>query len=359
VALAVAVSCLPDLEVAPLPGACGNGAVALDDGAACDPGDGSLGCSATCQIVCDGGVVDDATNHCYFWTQPVISLDMAIQNGCGVSAHPVSFVDLAELTFVVSNAKGILNASSGGSWLALEKGQVNDAGYTTYYAPNLQVPGWAASCVGCFAYTDASDIPLNINVQQCVDWKHLLTSQWYQAACTLGITDAGVQNTSNVLCEREPPGSFSAPCTDDASAGNICIEVPVTHTTKRYELAGVPADFSLAQSGCVALKGSLVHFESAAEREEVVTEVERSMATDFWIGLAFDADAGTWTWVDGTAAPYVFPTPWGDLEPSMNAPGVAAAIHIEPLSSALSYTTRLARAEDSSTLLPYVCEFAK
>ncbi len=355
----VVLSCLPDLDLPPPPGLCGNGAVDLDDGAACDPGDGSvIGCSATCQILCEGGIVDDATNHCYFWTPPVISLDMAIQAGCGAGGHPVSYVDYAELSFVASNAKNLPGAIMGGSWIALEKGQPNDAGYNTYYAPNLELPGWAASCIGCFADTDASDIPINNSVQQCVDWKRVLTSQWTQAGCTLGLNDGGVQNTNAVLCEREPPGSFSAPCTDDASAGNLCIEVPVTHTTKRYELAGTPADFSVAQTNCGTLGGALVHFETAAEREEVVAEVERSMSTDFWIGLIFDADAGAWTWVDGTPAPYVFPTPWGDLEPSMTT-GAAAKIHIEPLSSVLSYTTRLARAEDSSTVLPYVCEFAK
>lgn len=361
-ALAITLSCLPGLTVdggvGPPVGACGSGVVDLDDGEACDPGDaGAVGCSSSCQVVCEGGVIDDATSHCYYWTPPVNAIDTAVAS-CGSSAHPVSFVDLAELTFVAEGTKNLPFAATGASWLALEKtGELNDAGFWTYYAPNLPLPGWAASCIGCYGFTDASDfdLPSNGTPQTCVEWRSALTRNWEQTGCTLGVNDAGVQNLNTVLCEREPPGAFSSPCTDEASAGNICIEVPVTHATKRYELAGTPENFTRAQTLCASLGGSLVHFLSGAEREEVVAEVVRSAPGDasFWIGLTFDSDAGAWTWVDGTPALDVFPTPWADLEPSMSTG--AAAIQIDNT----SFSTRLARAEDALTPLPYICEFAR
>ncbi len=353
-----ATSCLPDLTVVPIPPGCGNGVADLDDGEACDPGDaGALGCSASCAIVCEAGVVDDATSHCYFWTPPVLSLDDAIQV-CGAhGAHPVHFVDMAELSFVAANTsqKTLENAAPGASWLALEKGVPNDAGLVTYnLAPIVtQLPGWASSCTGCFAYTDAADIPLSTNLiaAPCVNWRHALNLTWTQAACTLGVTDAG-QVTNPVLCEREPPGSFSAPCNTDA--GGTCIEVPLTHATKRYELASVPANFTNAESACAARGGMLVKFDSSAEREEVVAEVLRATSADFWIGLYFDSTAIAWMWVDKTPAPLAPPTPWADLEPAISV-GAAAAIHSE----LNSYSTRLARAEDQASVLPYVCQFSK
>jgi len=357
-ALVTAVSCLPDLTLAPATGQCGSGVVNLDDGEACDPGDaGALGCTTSCQIQCEGGVIDDATSHCYFWTPPVLSLDMAVQTCGNLNAHPVSFVDMTELSFIATATKGLPNASNGASWLALEKGLVNEAGLETYYTPLITpLPGWASSCIGCFAYTDASDIPLPGTgiPAPCVNWRHSLTSPWTQGGCTLGVTDAG-QTTNNVLCEREPPGIFSMPCESDASAASTCIEVPMTHTTKRYELAAVPAIFDIARSTCSTRGGQLVRFDTAAEREEVVTEVRRVTNADFWIGLFYDTTKTAWSWVDGTLAPYASPTPWADLEPSMSADGFAAAIHSEQG----SFTTHLARAQDATTVLLYMCQFAK
>jgi hypothetical protein len=346
-------ACLPDLPTPP-PAACGSGTVDLDDGEACDPGPGeagSTGCNRLCQVDCDGGVVDDASNHCYFWVSGVGSLDLATQACLGLGAHIVSFVDMTELSFVAGNTKTLDNAVTGGSWAALERYSTPDeAGHTLYYVPNEQLPGWASSCAGCFAYTDAADIPLptNNNPGSCVYWRHALSTSWVQANCNLGFDDAGVQNTNSVLCEREPPGSFSAPCAGDAN-GRTCIEVPVTHTKKRYELSP-SGTFDNARGDCTSRGGILVHFASAAEREEVSTEVARSIATtDFWIGLSFDDDAGVWTWADGSTGG---PFPWADLEPSSNAG--AAAIHFDngPM-------TNLAYASDRTTTHPYVCEFAK
>jgi hypothetical protein len=359
----VLAHCLPDLPPTPPP-TCGSGIVDLEDGETCDPGDASAqGCNAFCQVQCEGGVVDDATNHCYFWTQPVVdSIDLANNVCAAFAAHPVSFVDTAELQFVAAASKGLPNAVGGASWTALEHNpSKNDAGDSTFYVTfsSPQLPGWAASCPGCFAYTDASDIPLppNNTSYPCVDWKHSLTTGWVQAPCSTVLSDAGTQTAVSVLCEREPPGSFSTKCPDDAVA-RTCIEVPVTRSKKRYDLS--PAGtFQFAKNDCATRGGVLVHFQSAAEREEVVAEVRHATNNDFWIGLYYDVGKSGWWWVDGSAAPAVFPTPWADMEPQVNADMYAAAIHFAAPSEPSAYTTNLAHATDVTLTLPYVCEFAK
>jgi hypothetical protein len=355
VLVAAVFACLPDLPPPPPP-KCGSGLVDLEHGETCDPGDaGTIGCTPFCQVTCEGGVVDDATSHCYFWTQAVPSLDYATQHTCAdLNAHPVSFVDPDELAFVVGSTKNLPDWA-GASWVGLERGPTNDAGLNTYFAAFSEphVPGWAATCPGCFGYTDASDfaLPANMNSYPCVNWRHTLATGWVQTPCTLAVTDAG-QLTNNVLCEREPPGSFSATCADAST--RTCIAVPVTRATKRYDVSPA-AIYDVARNDCMMRGGQLVHFASGAEREEVSAEVERSViaAGDFWIGLYFDTGAKTWKWVDDAAAPPMFPTPWADLEPT--DAGIGAAIHIEPG----SYTTHLAHAADSTVTHPYVCEFAK
>jgi hypothetical protein len=97
----------------------------------------------------------------------------------------------------------------------------------------------------------------------------------------------------------------------------------------------------------------LVHFDSSAEREEVIAEVaQQIVGGDVWIGLAWDASSGAWAWLDGTPAPPVFPTPWADSEPSVNAG--AATIHVEYG----RYDTRLARAQpDTTATFRSICQY--
>jgi hypothetical protein len=349
----VGLACLPDL-VASKPDAdaaqanpCGDGVVDLD-AEQCDPGadDAAFGCTQTCVVDCDGGVVDPATNHCYFWTTVTDSIDHA-EFYCSLpSAHLVSFADQDELSFVGPATKNLANApdGGGGSWAWLQKtGGTNDAGLETYYVPNTTIydlPGWAASCPGCFANADGGDgggfALAGQNPQLCVFWKKGPQQGWVQQVCTFG------GNTVTPLCEREPPGAFSAPCAD---GGNTCIRVPRTSSTKRYELTATASTFDNARTACASRGGILAHFESGAEREEVIAEVARIIGPggDVWIGLAFDPDAGAWMWDDGAPAPPVFPTPWADNEPSV-AQG-AATIHLE----LGRYDTRLARAQADTT----------
>lgn len=353
VAVLAAFACLPDLSVAPTNVPCGNGVVELD-AEACDPGDaGTLGCSAKCAVECEGGVVDPKTNHCYFWTTSVISFDDG-EHACEQSgAHMVSFVDDDEWTFVSQSAVPL--TAGGSTWLALQKGSgVNEAGITTYFSP-LGFPGWSASCPGCYALADGGDadipLPTSGKAQVCVNWKRTLTSTWVQAACSLGTTDAGVQNTAAVLCEREPPGAFAAPCPGDASA-DLCIEVPTTRGKKRYELVTAALDFDNARAGCESRGGTLVHFESSAEREEVVDAIAAFIKTNpVWIGLYWDTTASAWKWTDGTNAPTAFPTPWGDLEPIVM--DQAAAIRVD-----VTFDTRLAHVIDTTTVAASICQLA-
>ncbi len=350
VAVIVAISCLPDLELAGTQnGSCGNGVVDLDKGEACDPGDGgATGCTSTCQVDCDGGAIDPKSSHCYFWIENVVAIDDAI-NGCNVAGgHLVSFVDLEELTAVVANSKKLIGAPDGGAtWLALEKtGDTNDAGLTTYYFPPLGevFPGWSASCPGCFALADGgdADLPLGGTLpQDCVNWRRTTGASFTQGVCTL--TTAGP-----VLCEREPSGAFSESC-DDAST-DLCIEVPWTAGQKKYVFVSQGKTFDLATADCVARGGMLAHFESSAEREEVIRELPIT-GGNVWIGLAFDSEAGAWSWLDGTPASTV--PLWADGEPSMN--GTSAVIEIDRS----RFDTRLAQAADPTNTFQYICQLPK
>jgi hypothetical protein len=358
----VGLACLPDLvlsqpdadaDAAPAK-PCGDGVVDLD-AEQCDPGsdDAAIGCTATCALDCDGGLVDPSTNHCYFWTTPTDTFDNARQYCQLANSHLVGFADQDELTFVGPGTKNLDGApDSGGSWVWLQKfGVPNEAGVDTYYVPGaIDIPGWASTCPGCFAQADGGDAGsfayAGQNPQFCVFWKRGPLQGWVQQVCSF------TGNTYPALCEREPLGAFASACPDDG--GNTCIRVPRTAATKRYELTQTASSFDNARAACASRGGILARFESGAEREEVIAEVARvlGLGGDVWIGLAFDTDAGAWMWDDGTPAPPVFPTPWADLEPSV-AQG-AATIHLE----LGRYDTRLARAQgDTTATFRALCQF--
>jgi hypothetical protein len=358
VALAVAFACLPDLEVAVVPTAtCGDGVVDLEQGEACDPGDAGtpvVGCAPTCQIDCEGGAIDPLSNHCYFWIDGVDSILEAITDCNNANAHLVSFVDLQELQFVVSNGRNLPGApDSGATWLALTKGQLDDAGIQTYLTlGGVDLPGWSASCAGCFALADGGDADLPLggaSPQDCVNWRRSTTASFTQGVCTL-------TTTGPILCEREPAGAFASPC-DDASS-DLCIEVPRTFAAlphKKYVFVSRAVDFANAASDCITRGGMLAHFESSAEREEVIGEIVNVVGDqqvfNVWIGLSFDDEGGAWTWLDGTPATAV--PLWADGEPSMSSG--AASIEIDRD----RFDTRLAQAQDPASTNGYVCQFAK
>ncbi|HEY1954866.1 MAG TPA: C-type lectin domain-containing protein [Polyangiaceae bacterium] len=362
--IAAAAACLPDLALFQPDGgdaavagpSCGDGIVELDSGEQCDPDAGVIGCTASCTIDCDGGVVDDASGHCYFWVPNVDSTLFASNQCSAAGGHIVSFVDPTEMLFVLNQTKSLPSAAPGASWLSLlQLVTSNDAGATVYSSGLAATPGWAYTCPGCYAAVEAGaqDIqrPTSGNPQPCVDWRKS-GGPWVQTACSLGFDDAGDLNKSSALCEREPPGSFATPCAS-SDAGDICAEIPRTFGKKRYVL-GPPRAFDVARAECTARGGVLAHFQSSAEREQAVLAVSPFLVTsDFWIGLAFDDDAGAWRWDDGAAAPPQFPTPWADLEPSVNAG--AASIHLD----VGAFDTALAHAQfDTMQTFQYLCQLA-
>ena len=355
-------SCLPDL-VLPSPDAdagptrfCGDGIVDLD-AEQCDPGanDAALGCTQSCKLDCEGGVVDPQSSHCYFWTTATDTLEHA-STYCSIpGGHLVGFADGDELAFVASSTKTITGApdGGGGSWAWLQKtGTLNDAGLETYYVPGaagVDLPGWAASCPGCYANDDGGDgggfALAGQNPQFCVFWRRSASQGWLQQVCSF------TGNTVTPLCEREPPGAFSAQCPDDA--GNTCIRVPRTAKTKRYELTLTAGSFDNARALCAARGGALARFDSGAtrrgHRRGRARARSRRRRMD-WSRLRHEREH--LDWVDGTPAPAVFPTPWADGEPSVNAG--AATIHLE----LGRYDTRLAHAQaDTTATYRALCEF--
>ncbi len=366
--MVLAIACLPDL-VGPTTSSnkCGDGIVDLAQGEACDPGDSAaIGCTSKCQIECDGGAIDPTTDHCYFWAPPVQLKDNGVSECKDNSAHVVHFASLQELQLVISKCKTLPGVpDSGATWLALEKGGMPAEGGVQTYTPatgyELDLPGWSAACPGCFASIDGGDADIPIatgNGGSCVFWRRATALSWFQSDCDLLTTELPI------LCEREPAGRFSQPCADlpeaGADASGTCIAIryspPPPKPKKRYVLQANAASWAEAAGACAGLGtgAQLAIFQAPEEREEVANEVERYLAGgagDVWLGLLFNDEGGAWTWIDGTAAPAAYPTPWGDGEPDGGS-GSRGALRMSPG----VYDTKLVHAVDGATPLPYLCE---
>ena len=282
----VGLACLPDLVLsnadadAAQAKPCGDGVVDLD-AEQCDPGpDAALGCTATCVIDCDGGIVNPSTNHCYFWTTTTDTIDHA-STYCnlagGPNAHLVGFADQDELSFVGPGTKNLANApdGGGGTWAWLEKtGGTNDAGYETYYVPSVlgaTLPGWVASCPGCFANADGGDgggfSYAGQNPQVCVFWK----KGPRRVGCSRSVRSG---ETPYAVVRARAAGAFSAPCPD--GGWHTCIRVPRTASDEALRAHGRRLRASTTRaSACASRGGMLARFESGAEREEVIAEVAR------------------------------------------------------------------------------------
>jgi hypothetical protein len=351
--LLVGLACLPDLTLNTNQSTCGNGVVDLRLGEACDFGDADAsGCTQACQLVCEGGVIDPLTNHCYLWAPAEPNKDRAKNDCLLMGGHVVHFVSTDELQFVITRSKTLPGApDGGGTWLALEQDIILDSGlqsYSAFSGYDLDVPGWSAQCPGCYAFVDGGDgdIPLGGagNTASCVFWRRSVTSSWIQAQCDLG------NGTQVTLCEREPAGRFSQPC----DAG-VCMEVRYTYHQKRYVLGGLTQglSFSDASNTCSSIGGQLAMLKTPEEREEVAAEVAAHVPSgDVWIGLVYSDTASAWTWSDGTEVPTSFPSPWGDMEPALGSGG-RGVLRMAPT----LYDTRLAHTRvDGTAALPYVCE---
>jgi hypothetical protein len=308
---------LETLDLAPLPPPplCGNGLIDRDAGEACDPGEaGAVGCTATCKIDCgDGGLVDEATAHCYFLPAEQQRDYMNASMDCLMaSAHPVTFTSPRELDVVAAWAPTALP----GFWIGFVKSS-DSAGYIAD-SPHDE-PGWeATNCTGCYAATFDGGIPRSAafdagTATACViapAVPKLGDKPWLQWTC-----DA-VGTGPRTVCEREPPGSSTQACN-----GAFCVDLAFTHGAKRYLLFAQPATGDAAEAQCAQFPGGLlVTLDSPEEREELWSEIASAdpSITQIWIGLALDADAGgSWTWSDGTplGADGGPPVPWGDKQP--------------------------------------------
>jgi hypothetical protein len=158
---------------------------------------------------------------------------------------------------------------------------------------------------------------------------------WTQSICETRIDGGRFGRLS--ICEREPIGTRTVPCSQGA-----CFTVAATTnaaTTKHYVLFGVVADASAAVQACQTLGGQaqLVVFQSPEEREQVGYELGRQTVIsdgggrDYWIGLG--SDGGLWTWdgPGGIASP-----PWALNQPTDG--GARAYVIVQPgtLSSELA-----------------------
>lgn len=354
---ALALACLPDLVVLPLPPpTCGDGVVDLDRGEECDPGDagpaGANGCTAGCTVDCTGGFVDPKSSHCYYWSTSATSKDFA-EHFCGAppnGGHVVTFTSFEELVFVTSQAQGAKvrgapDAAGYNAWSALELAQPLNAPGTPSYANDGEL-GWGRDCAGCWARIDdpdATTFPPRTDggaTGECATWSKATKVPWYTSLCDLGAI------VRPVLCEREPAGDFTRACPD-----GTCIAVRTTFAQKSYVLVRSPVTADVAESNCQKLGGRLVVFATREEREELLGVVEGTGVTEAWIGLSRDSAASPWKWDEGSDLSK-YPLPWGNLEPRATE-GARAYVTLDRS----RYDTRAAHADDDAAAArPYLCE---
>lgn len=323
---------------------CGDGVIQLSEGEQCDPGvvteAGSGGCSATCQMMCKGGLVWDRNHHCYQQVDPPAARITTAEGECG-GGHVVTFASEAELDTVA----GAIDA--GTFWVGLLQA------FNRYDSLWKLEPGWSPACPGCFAHTSHPTSPLPGADAGCVSGSSDLSRDWQQADCT---GNGGV-NRLHVLCELEPPGRLSSFC----DAG-ICFDVVFTAGTKHYVLVRTATNGDTAEANCRAMGGSLVVLQSRDEREQIWWELGRlpgGVATPsaIWIGLSLpdggSADAAAdWIW-DDDAGEDAYPSPWGERQPKAGTTRRAYLLNFTGPPTILDET--LAR-DQTVTNLAYVCQ---
>lgn len=369
-------ACLPDLETlpasAPPPSSvltgetiCGDGLIDLSgpDAEACDPGEaGAPGCTRSCTIDCDGGVIDPSTNHCYQLAGNATDYEAALRS-CGKNSHLVTFSGEPERAFV---AAAFAAKTSSAMWVGLQERSIEHGTYTSVRS-NVE-PGWAPDCSGCFAHLDpdASDIPARgVDAGSCIeeglDDGGAATADhgsYFKVPCVQA-------NARAVVCEREPPGASIEPC-----SGGFCAVIQKTKDSKRYFYGPAPVSAAEAATSCANLGGRLAVFDSTEERESVIAEVQRVVQAtgNVWIGLSTsgapfaDPDGGgasSYRW-DDDASESSKPSVWGKGEPKNSAGGARAAALVLLLSdSPLDLDLQLARATPvtDDQLLPFLCEY--
>jgi hypothetical protein len=360
-ATAVALSCLPDLaaippapavlvDAGPPPNPCGDGVIDIEAGEQCDPGESDAGaqCTSTCTVVCEGGLYDDASGHCYTFASPALKFDDAHSKCLGLGGHLVTFVSEDEYAKVAS----WYPPDGGVFWVGLSY----DLSAFEYKSESDKEPGWLAPdrCPGCYAHLDAGADAFptaSPGLKVClVAAPKSFATPWYQAQGTVAPQVFPV----GVVCEREPLGAYGQPCN-----GGTCIVLRKTLAEKRYLYVDTPEPAASAQISCRKNGGTLVVLESREEREQLAAELVRIVppaTPSVWIGLTrADANAG-WIWENDASVGGPYPLPWGDREPKLPKLARWATMDL-PLGK---YDTALAHAQDGGLqTLPYVCEFPR
>jgi hypothetical protein len=302
-----------------------------------------------------------SNNHCYELSSNSATFDSQAQTRCSdLGGHVVTFASEEEFGAVAGWMQAV---DAGALWVGLSLVQTQAERQYISVAP--YEPGWAPDCSGCYVHAadpsvalprvlDTSDDGGPPPAQSCIvaSSDTARYPNWFQSVCVAA-------PNVHTLCEREPVGAQWSQC--DGGTSLVCIDLVVTHTTKRYEMQMKPATADGALQGCQALGGRLVVLESRDEREQIWRQI--SLLPDpppkFWIGLSqvTDADGGTaaWAWDDGTKAdaPDAYPSPWARLEPNVGMS--ASRAYLGFFESQPDNT--LARSDESVTPLPFVCEF--
>jgi hypothetical protein len=344
-----------DVDGAPPPRTCGDGIINVDAGESCDPGKvgeaGVAGCTQACAAKCEG-IVIGASGHCYFGLPNPLPFEDAERACVNRRAHVVTFASADEFTIVAKKIP--LPASAQNYWVGL-KALAGDTMLARFLSATEDEPGFAPSarCPGCYGNVGTrapeSTFPRlspDGGAASCVvsPRRFVPGDPWFRAQCS---------TPQSVLCEREPVGTRAYPC-----ARGTCVQLARTEATKRYLYVPIRKIAVDARRSCKQLaSGRLVAFGSSDEREELFRELARAGALDamreFWIGLAFDADAGVWRWDDGIPATTDDRIPWADGEPKSSAVDRAYAARVTG-----EYDTQLARSASGDASLPFVCEYA-